>query len=88
MTLGLDSLQYSREYPEKVFAVSEDGSFINKMDANKTKLKNTQYWINQYRKVGVVMLVSSLILISMLLFETKIVEVIWETGLNIIGGLL
>ena len=35
MTLGLDKLQYYKEFPEIVFAVNEDGYFINKKDVVK-----------------------------------------------------
>ena len=88
MTLGLNTLTYNKEFPEIVYAVNKDGKFISKMDADKTKLKNTQYWQIQYRKIGVLMFLSAIILISILLFETKLIELIWSAGLNIIGGLL
>ena len=88
MTLSLDSLQYAKEFPEIVFAVNEDGYFIDKKDVVKTPLQNAMYWQRQYRKIGAIVSISGIILLMILLSETELITMVWDFLLSFVGGFL
>jgi hypothetical protein len=65
------------EVPDKVYYVGEHGQFSKEILQNK-KMETAQYWANQNVQIGVVMLVSTFVLVMTLLAETDIFNVFWK----------
>jgi len=76
-----------KEYPDKVFHLNEDGTFRNTIRHN-VKMTTQQYWGNQSRKLGAIMLVSMFILFMMLVAETDVLGVMWTGILNVVSFIM
>lgn len=66
-----------KDIPDKIYYVGEQGHFSKEIVQNK-KMETAQYWANQNMQIGLVMLISTFVLIVILLAETDILNVFWK----------
>ena len=75
-----------KEFPDQVFHLNVDGSFRKNIRPN-AKMEISQYWGSQTKKIGILMLVSTLVLAGIILSETEVLQFFWSIIISSLGSL-
>lgn len=73
-----------KEFPDQVFHLNIDGSFRKNIRPN-AKMEISQYWGSQSQKIGILLLLSTLVLVGIILYETDVLQFFWEIIVSIFG---
>lgn len=79
-------LPYLQEMPDKVYFVNENGDFVDEPIKKNVPLE--KYWSEKVNVLGILMLVSSGILILILLGESNLIQNVVKTISDLLGMIL